>query len=366
MKIKTTTGKEMELKEVTVNNITYVPHQELKILAREDGVMFDFPHTSVGSYASAMCVVSNAQGVRCYGTGQAPAFTQAADLAFDNAVIDLYGINTRSAVEVDIAAAADQIKGAKAEQERKAAEEAAAKEAAAKKVAEKAAAKKAAAEAAAKEAAAKKVAEEAAAEAAAKEAAAKKAAEETAAKKAAAEAAAKEAAAKKAAEEAAAKKAVEEAAAKKAAEEAAAKKAAEEAAAKKAAARKAATDKQAEETRKQDAGSTAPKTGYWYVNEEDWIGCHSLRPEDPGDTVVNYGPFKDAGERSDLKPGPKYLSQVLKYRSDFIEKLIGIQPPALQQYIPQILEYCQRHDIGLHATTSQARELLTKYGVKEL
>ena len=331
MKIKTTTGKERELKEVTVNNITYVPHQELKILAREDGVMFDFPHISVGSYASAMCVVSNAQGVRCYGTGQASAFTQAADLAFDNAVIDLYGINTRSAVEVDIAAAADQIKGAKAtkaERERKAVEEAAAKEAAVKKAAEEASAKKAA------------------------EAAAKKVADEAAAKKVAAEAAAKEAAAKKAAEEAAAKKAAEEAAAKKSAEEAAA--------------RKAATDKQAEETRKQDAGSTAPKTGYWYVNEEDWIGCHSLRPEDPGDTVVNYGPFKDAGERSDLKPGPKYLSQVLKYRSDFIEKLIGIQPPALQQYIPQILEYCQRHDIGLRATTSKAHELLKKYNVKEL
>ena len=299
MKIKTTTGKERELKEVTVNNITYVPHQELKILAREDGVMFDFPHISVGSYASAMCVVSNAQGVRCYGTGQASAFTQAADLAFDNAVIDLYGINTRSAVEVDIAAAADQIKGAKAtkaERERKAVEEAAAKEAAVKKAAEEASAKKAA-----------------------------------------------EAAAKKVADEAAAKKSAEEAAA-----------------------RKAATDKQAEETRKQDAGSTAPKTGYWYVNEEDWIGCHSLRPEDPGDMVVNYGPFKDAGERSDLKPGPKYLSQVLKYRSDFIEKLIGIQPPALQQYIPQILEYCQRHDIGLRATTSKAHELLKKYNVKEL
>ena len=343
MKIKTTTGKERELKEVTVNNITYVPHQELKILAREDGVMFDFPHISVGSYASAMCVVSNAQGVRCYGTGQASAFTQAADLAFDNAVIDLYGINTRSAVEVDIAAAADQIKGAKAtkaERERKAVEEAAAKEAAVKKAAEEASAKKAA------------------------EAAAKKVADEAAAKKVAAEAAAKEAAAKKAAEEAAAKKAAEEAAAKKAAEEAAAKKSAEEAAA-----RKAATDKQAEETRKQDAGSTAPKTGYWYVNEEDWIGCHSLRPEDPGDMGdmgVNYGPFKDSGERSDLKPGPKYLSQVLKYRSDFIEKLIGIQPPALQQYIPQILEYCQRHDIGLRATTSKAHELLKKYNVKEL
>ena len=241
---------------------------------------------------------------------------------------------------MDIAAAADQIKGAKAtkaERERKAAEEAAAKEAAVKKAAEEASAKKAA------------------------EAAAKKVADEAAAKKVAAEAAAKEAAAKKAAEEAAAKKAAEEAAAKKAAEEAAAKKSAEEAAA-----RKAATDKQAEETRKQDAGSTAPKTGYWYVNEEDWIGCHSLRPEDPGDMVVNYGPFKDAGERSDLKPGPKYLSQVLKYRSDFIEKLIGIQPPALQQYIPQILEYCQRHDIGLRATTSKAHELLKKYNVKEL
>ena len=359
MKIKTTTGKEMELKGVTVNNITYVPHQELKALAREDGVMFDFPHTSAGSNASAMCVVSNAQGVRCYGTGQAPAFTQAADLAFDNAVIDLYGINARSAVEVDIAAAADQIraaKAAKAEQERKAAEEAAAREAAAKKAAEEKAAKEAAAKKAAEEKAAKKAAEEAA----------KKAAEAEQERKAAKEAAAKEAAAKKAAEEAAAKKAAEEAAAK----EAAAKKAAEEKAAKEAAAKKAteeaAANKQAEETRKQDAGSTAPKTGYWYVNEEGWVGCHSLTPEDPGDTVVNYGPFKDAGERSDLKPGPKYLSQVLKYRSDFIEKLIGIQPPALQQYIPQILEYCQRNGIGLRATTSKAHELLKKYNVKEL
>lgn len=342
MKIQTTKGT-MELKGTTINDITYVFHQELKALIRVDGVMFDFPHASVDSYAYAMCVVSNTQGVRCYGTGQAPAFTQAADLAFDNAVIDLYGIDARSAVEVDIAVAADQIRAAKAEQERKVAEEAAAKKAAEEKAAKKVAAKEATAKKATEEAAAKK----SAAEAAAKEAAAKKATEEAAVKKAAEEAA------KKAAEEAAAKKA--------AAKEAAAKKAAEEAAA-----RKAAADKQAEETRKQDAGSTAPKTGFWYVNEEGWVGCHSLTPEDPGDTVVNYGPFKEAGERSNLRPGPKYLSQVLKYRSDFIEKLIGIQPPALQQYIPQILEYCQRHDIGLRATSSQARELLKKYSVKEL
>lgn len=352
MKIKTATKGTVELKEITVNNLTYVAHQDLKNLVRQEGVMFDFPHISTENYASAMCVVSNMQGVRCYGTGQAPSLTHAADLAFDNAVIDLYSVSARSAVELDIADAADQIKAAKAAKQ-KAAEEAAAKkaaeEAAAKKAAEdKKAAKEAAAKKAEKEAATKKAAEEVAAKKDAEEAVKKKAAEEAADKKAAEEAAAKkkaaEAAAKKAAEEAA-KKVAEEAAAKKAAEEAAAKKAAEEAAAQKPAAQKA---------------------GYWYVEEADWIGCHSLTPNDPDDTVVDYGPFKNTGETSELRPGPKYLSQVLKYRPDFVEKLIGIQPPAFMPKVPQILTYCERHGIGLHATSGKAHDILVKYGVKEL
>lgn len=257
MKIKTATKGTVELKEITVNNLTYVAHQDLKNLVRQEGVMFDFPHISTENYASAMCVVSNMQGVRCYGTGQAPSLTHAADLAFDNAVIDLYSVSARSAVELDIAAAADQIKAAKAAKQ-------------------------------------------------------------------------------KAAEEAAAKKAAEEAAAKKAAEEAAAQKPA------------------------------AQKAGYWYVEEADWIGCHSLTPNDPDDTVVDYGPFKNTGETSELRPGPKYLSQVLKYRPDFVEKLIGIQPPAFMPKVPQILTYCERHGIGLHATSGKAHDILVKYGVKEL
>jgi len=326
MKINTEKGT-MELKEATVNNTVYVSHQDLKTLAREEGVMFDFPHISAGDNASAMCVVSNMQGMRCYGTGQAQSLKHAADLAFDNAMIDLYMVCARSSVELEIMKAAKT----KAEQKKKAADEKVGEEAA-----EKAAAKKAA-----EEAAAKKAAEEAAAKKAAKEAAAKKAAEEAAAKKAA-----EEAAAKKAAQEAAAKKAAEEAAAKKAAQEAAAKKAAEEAASRKA----------AEEQR----------TGYWYENESDWVGCHSLTPEDPDDTVINYGPFKQTGDPSELKPGPKYLSQVLKYRTDFVEKLVGIQPPAFIQRIPQILTYCGRHGIGLHATSSKAHDILAQYGVKEL
>ena len=302
MKIKTAKGT-LELKEATINNIAYVAHQDLKNLARQDGVMFDFPHISTENYASAMCVVSNMQGVRCYGTGQAPSLTHAADLAFDNAVIDLYSVSAKSAVELDIAAAADQIKAAKAAKQK-----------------------------AAEDVAAKKAAKDATEN--------KKAAEEAAAKKAA-----EEAAAKKVAEEAAAKKAAEEAAAKKAAEEAATKKAAEEAVAQKPAVQKA---------------------GYWYAEEADWIGCHSLTPNDPDDTVVDYGPFKNTGEASELRPGPKYLSQVLKYRPDFVEKLIGIQPPAFMPKVPQILTYCERHGIGLHATSGKAHDILVKYGVKEL
>ena len=307
MKINTENGAR-ELRETTVNNTVYLSHQDLKLLAREDGIMFDFPHLSVEANASAMCVVSNIQGMRCYGTGQAQTLKHAADLAFDNAVIDLYKICGRSAIELDIVKTAET----------------------AKKMVEKATTKKAA-----EEAAAKKAAEEAAAKKAAEEAAAKKAAEE--------------AAAKKAAEEAAAKKAAEEAAAKKAAEEAAAKKAAEEAAA-----------------RKKAAEEAAQRTGYWYKDEPDWVGCHSLTPEDPDDTVIDYGPFRNTSDPSELKPGPKYLSQVLKYRADFVEKMISIQPPMFVHRIPQFLGYCSRHGIGLHATSGKARDALAQYGVKEL
>ena len=55
MEIKTAKGAR-ELKEVTVNKTVYVSHQELKELAREDGIMFDFPHIIAGACVCVMCV----------------------------------------------------------------------------------------------------------------------------------------------------------------------------------------------------------------------------------------------------------------------------------------------------------------------
>lgn len=284
MKITMKNGKEMEIREAVENKVGYISHYDLKMLAANDGTMFDFPHVSTantGTFSSVMCVVSSMDGKRSYGTGQAQTLKWAADMAFDNAMIDLYQIKGKSSVDLEI------LKKMKADQERKAAEEKAAK---------------------------------AAEEKAAKEAAAEKAAEE------------------KAAREAAAKKAAEEDAARRAAQESASK----------------------------DSVPAAGGTGYWYENEPDWAGCHSLTPEDPDDAVINYGPFKQTTQPSELKPGPKYLSQVLKYRADFVEKLIGIQPVKFMEKIPQILTYCSRHGIGLHAANGKARDMLQKYNVKEL
>ena len=252
MEIKTAKGAR-ELKEVTVNKTVYVSHQELKELARKDGIMFDFPHIIAGACVCVMCVVSNEQGLRCYGAGQAKEMGHAEQGC--------------------------------------------------------------------------------------------KAAVEAIAPKAGAEAAA----ARKAAEEAAARKAAEVAAAKKGAEKAIAQKAAAEAVA-----------------AKKPEGGAVQGIGYWYEHEPDWARCHSLTPEDRDDIVINYGPFKPTMAPSELKPGPRHLSQVLKYRPDFVEKLVGIQPPAYMQRIPQILMYCERHGIGLHATSGKAHDIMAQYGVREL
>lgn len=51
-------------------------------------MMFDFPHAETADISVyAMCIISSMDGIR-----QAPAMTQATDLAFDNAVIDFYGL----------------------------------------------------------------------------------------------------------------------------------------------------------------------------------------------------------------------------------------------------------------------------------
>lgn len=281
MEINTAKGTK-KLKEATMNDIVYVSHQELKALAKEDGVMFDFPHICTENIASAMCVVSNVEGMRCYGIGQAQSLTHAANLAFDNAMIDLYEINARSCVEFEIM----------------------------------------------------KTCKKAAKETVSQEMVVKEAEEEAVEKKISGEAA------KEKSEEEAAKKTTKKVIKKKAEEESTAKKAAE------------------------NTSPAAHNTSY--ENDSDWIGCHSLTPEDPDDTVINYGPFKQTEEPSLLKPGPKYLSQVLKYRSDFVEKLVGLQPPTFMPRIPGILRYCNRHGIGLHATSSQAHDILAQYGVKEL
>ena len=103
MKVTMTNGKTTEIQAKALNGTTYVSHQDLKNTMYEDGVEFDFPHAgTVGTDVYTMCVVCTPTGARRFGTGQAPTMGQAANLALDNALIDLYKINAQSCVEVEL------------------------------------------------------------------------------------------------------------------------------------------------------------------------------------------------------------------------------------------------------------------------
>ena len=114
----------VDMKETVDNGVAYLSHRDLMDNAQKAGVMFDFPHVNIGNFASVMCVVSGVQGPRCYGTGQATKLSQASDLAYDNAILSLFGIPARSAVELEIAAdIALKAEATKKEADRHAAEE---------------------------------------------------------------------------------------------------------------------------------------------------------------------------------------------------------------------------------------------------
>lgn len=261
----------VDMKETVENGVAYLSHRELMDNAQKAGVMFDFPHVNVGNFASVMCVVSGVQGPRCYGTGQATKLSQASDLAYDNAILSLFGIPARSAVELEIAAdIALKAEATKKEADRRAAEEA------------------------------------------------RRKAEED--------------------------KRLKEEADRRAAEEA--------------------RRREEEAKRKATQANTESSNSYNYANNSDWDGCHSLTPEDPLDLLVNFGPYKPQDEVTEQKPGPKYLSQIIKYRKDFIEKIVTMQPPTFAKYLDTMLKYCHNHDIALSVTSPKGIDMCNKYGVR--
>jgi len=69
---------------------------------------------------------------------------------------------------------------------------------------------------------------------------------------------------------------------------------------------------------------------YWFEHEPDWETPQSLTPENPDDVLLQERPFDPKRKASDqepaetrvMRPGPKYISQVLKYNPAHIRSII--------------------------------------------
>lgn len=69
---------------------------------------------------------------------------------------------------------------------------------------------------------------------------------------------------------------------------------------------------------------------YWFEHEPDWETPQSLTPENPDDVLLQERPFDPRRKASDqepaetrvMRPGPKYISQVLKYNPAHIRSII--------------------------------------------
>lgn len=69
---------------------------------------------------------------------------------------------------------------------------------------------------------------------------------------------------------------------------------------------------------------------YWFEHEPDWETPQSLTPENPDDVLLQERPFDPKRKASDqepaetrmMRPGPKYISQVLKYNPVHIRSII--------------------------------------------
>ena len=69
---------------------------------------------------------------------------------------------------------------------------------------------------------------------------------------------------------------------------------------------------------------------YWFEHEPDWETPQSLTPENPDDVLLQERPFDPKRKATDqepaetrvMRPGPKYISQVLKYNPAHIRSII--------------------------------------------
>ena len=89
-------GQEWKIKSATANGVTFVRHEDLEEMAVKEGVKADYD--SLGEderNAYAGCTVY-ADGIMHYGMASAPTMQQAFSLAYDDAIIDLYGLNAKS------------------------------------------------------------------------------------------------------------------------------------------------------------------------------------------------------------------------------------------------------------------------------
>ena len=89
-------GQEWKIKSATANGITFVRHEDLEEMAVKEGVKADYD--SLGEderNAYAGCTVY-ADDIMYFGMASAPTMQQAFSLAYDDAIIDLYGLNAKS------------------------------------------------------------------------------------------------------------------------------------------------------------------------------------------------------------------------------------------------------------------------------
>ena len=86
-------GREWQIKTATAQGYTFVRHEDLKAIADKEGVEVELANLGEdGTNAYAMCW-TDFGGM---GMVSAPSMPQAFKLAYDEAIIDLYGLNAIS------------------------------------------------------------------------------------------------------------------------------------------------------------------------------------------------------------------------------------------------------------------------------
>lgn len=87
-------GREWQIKTATAQGYTFVRHEDLKAIADKEGVEVELANLGEdGTNAYAMCWTDIGMH---FGMVSAPSMPQAFKLAYDEAIIDLYGLNAKS------------------------------------------------------------------------------------------------------------------------------------------------------------------------------------------------------------------------------------------------------------------------------